>query len=394
MKLYLSTISAYVNKLERIKKIIMKTKHKIAIISIITVLVLSVIGMTIGLVLVAQQATMNNSMTISYTANNVDCIVTASGLNYTSNNISEPITIANTNPANSTTHIVEFKATESGTNNSITKDGAKFNDIQMTATGNAVYKFEIKNTANENNDKTLKALATITNYTDKTTDNIEVKIGATEAGATEQTSYLCDIGGGQATNYIYVVITIHDATIDVNSFELSLNIQIGYDIETGPAPFDWSSATTTDNLDIIWGIRNRSGADFNITLCDTISETEYYNSQITNNNDYITTTAVPYNLDIYINTTQTTGKWLFTATYLTLDGSVITTSSDTFDASIIAEDYRGTGNGHGGFTDYSRNTGCLFKSGIIWGILVNPLEFNGGWYDTDIKILIEITPVD
>ncbi len=56
----------------------MSSKQKIAISAIGIVLVLAVIGLTIGLVLVASQATATNSMKVTYQANNVACTIQGS----------------------------------------------------------------------------------------------------------------------------------------------------------------------------------------------------------------------------------------------------------------------------------------------------------------------------
>ncbi|MBE5735639.1 MAG: hypothetical protein E7361_04270 [Clostridiales bacterium] len=369
----------------------MKTKQKVAIIAIVGVLLLAVIGLSIGLVLVAQQATMNNSMTISYTANNVDATITASGINYanatgTSDNDSTiNIKDGETTKQSKTVTFNAEEATSTG--------GVEFVNADLTASGRAVYTFNIKNTANSSNKKEMKALATFSGISDN--DNVSIFIGDTEASATEIKSatdkYFVNIGIGQATKTIVVVMKVTDATLDVNAFELNMEIELGYDL-TDPNVFDWSSATTTDDLDIIWGIRNRSGADFQ--FCSTL---------VSNTADYVIATPVDtYTsddgetcIDIYFSTTNTTDKFLVTATYLTLDDSVILTDSRIFDGSVTYEDYNGDVD-YGSFENPKIDTLCnscsVLKDGFTWGSAANNLSFNGGWYDTDIKIYIEITP--
>ena len=62
----------------------MSSKQKIAISAIGIVLVLAIIGLTIGLVLVAATATGSSSMKVTYQATNVQCSIAAEG-NYYAN---------------------------------------------------------------------------------------------------------------------------------------------------------------------------------------------------------------------------------------------------------------------------------------------------------------------
>ncbi|MBE5735629.1 MAG: hypothetical protein E7361_04220 [Clostridiales bacterium] len=202
----------------------MKTKQKVLIIAIVSVLLLAVIGLTIGLVLVAQQATMNNNMTISYTANNVDATITATGLRYDTNSTDETGKEITTKGDN----VVTFSASQANASG-----GVEFNNAELTASGRAVYTFEIKNTANSSNKKEMKALTTFSGISDS--DNVSIFIGDSEATATEITSntdkYFVNIGIGQASKSIVVIMKVTDATLDINAFELDMTIDLGYDIE-------------------------------------------------------------------------------------------------------------------------------------------------------------------
>ncbi|MBE5734925.1 MAG: hypothetical protein E7361_00515 [Clostridiales bacterium] len=363
----------------------MKTKQKIMVIAIVSVLLLAVIGLSIGLVLVAQQATMNNSMTISYTANNVDATITASGINYAN--------ATGTSDNDSTINIKDGETTKQSktvtfnAEDATSTGGVEFVNADLTASGRAVYTFEIKNTANDSNTKILKALATFSGISDN--DNVSIFIGNTEASATEikfaTDKYFVNIGIGQASKTIVVVMKVTDATLDVNAFELDMTIELGYDL-TDPNVFDWSSATTTDDLDIIWGIRNRSGSDFTIEI-NNYSQT-LFSEEISNNDDYVNSITVPTLINLIVNTTNTTDRFLFTVKYLTMEDSIVYTNTRVFDAS--------TGN-TGGFVNPASdiiNECSVLKNDIYWGTNNCSLQYNGdgGWYDTDIKIYIEITP--
>ncbi|MBQ4558024.1 MAG: hypothetical protein IJA61_01440 [Clostridia bacterium] len=60
----------------------MTKKYKVITAVIASALVLVIVGLAIGLVLVAQQVQMTNSVSVTYTANNVDCDVTVWAVHY------------------------------------------------------------------------------------------------------------------------------------------------------------------------------------------------------------------------------------------------------------------------------------------------------------------------
>ncbi len=213
----------------------MKTKHKIAIIGIIAVLALSLIGVSIALVLVAQQATTNNSMTVSYTANNVNATITASGKNYATIEAAtgEDILLSD----DSTSKSVTFNAADTDEEVAAKGENAvSFKNTNLTASGEAVYTFSIQNTANAANTSVLKLVATFSDMKEgDEDDNITIKVGSTRATALtavtlEDNTYFTEIGAGQVIGQFVVVMRVTDATLNVDDFNLKMNIKLGYDV--------------------------------------------------------------------------------------------------------------------------------------------------------------------
>ncbi len=209
----------------------MKTKQKILIGTIIAVLVFAICGLAIGLVLVAQQANMSNTMTISYTANNVDCIVTTSGAFYEGETKVKDITMDN---SDKTEHFVEFKATEVGTNGISTKNGATFDNIDLTATGKAVYKFTVKNTATPvaGTTRQLQVKAEVGGISDYA--NVVAGTGSSIADAVDYKGvHFASIAANTTSQNsvdFYVVVKVLDPTIDITNYKMNINIYISYDM--------------------------------------------------------------------------------------------------------------------------------------------------------------------
>ncbi|MBE5735726.1 MAG: hypothetical protein E7361_04740, partial [Clostridiales bacterium] len=92
----------------------MKTKKNIVALIIFCVLALSIIGLSIGIILVAQQATVMNSMSIRYEATNVDCTVVSSAklYNNSSDTVGTDVKIQN---SEDTTFTTTFTSSDPGT---------------------------------------------------------------------------------------------------------------------------------------------------------------------------------------------------------------------------------------------------------------------------------------
>ncbi|MBE5735156.1 MAG: hypothetical protein E7361_01760 [Clostridiales bacterium] len=368
----------------------MKTKQKIMVIAIVSVLLLAVIGLSIGLVLVAQQATMNNSMTISYTANNVDATITASGINYAN--------ATGTSDNDSTINIKDGETTKQSKTVTFNAEdvtstgGVEFVNADLTASGRAVYTFEIKNTANSSNKKEMKALATFSGISDN--DNVSIFIGETEASATEIKSatdkYFVNIGIGQATKTIVVVMKVTDATLDVNAFELNMEIELGYDL-TDPNAFDWGDASGQ----VIVGVVNDSNINSTIVAFDDAGNrrTDLFN--YTGQSQYVSAYTAPgYTDAIYIEFEVTGGAANYTIDVITPSGSK-TSASDYFTGTYFdtatdreetdVEEYVWINNVF--ITIFDDNT-------TVIGFSRTMASFNPSLWEYGTKILITITPAE
>jgi len=150
-------------------------KKKILTIAIFSVMVLTVIGLAVGLVLVAGRASMNNVMQISYVSNNVGARITAYGILYpnatgTENGVTIPTADGNDSET------VEFYEDQEDANGNIS-----FQTVDVTATSRAVYTFNITNTVSSTNTKELKALFAFNNLNDS--DNVIIQVGTSESNA-------------------------------------------------------------------------------------------------------------------------------------------------------------------------------------------------------------------
>ncbi|MBE5735551.1 MAG: hypothetical protein E7361_03805 [Clostridiales bacterium] len=376
----------------------MKSKKVAILITLNIVFALAIIGLAVGLVLVAQKASINNQMSIRYDAKNVDVEIVASGKKYANKNdtTGEAIKLAD---SEETSRTIQFTAEQGSdeTNTNISFETVTIDD----ATGKAVYTFRIKNTASINNTNELKALATFSGLTED--DNVSVFVGpSSEAYAdTEITSdtddYFINIGAGQSSRSIVVVLKITDATESVQDFVLNMDLELSYDIKF-ESTFDWSGAITTDDLDVIWGIKNNSTSAFDITIDGTIDN---LSTSLANNGEYVgshyiedvSSCAINFNAE----TTNRTDTFIFKVTYLTLDNSIICRDIGIFDASAKIDDYYA--DGYGKFISTYGDTNNLpissvVKGGFMWGYSGNNLGATFGWYDTDIKIFVEITDAE
>ena len=181
----------------------MSSKQKIAISAIGIVLVLAIIGLTIGLVLVASTATGTSSMKVTYVANNVKCSIAAAGVHYETVSSKEGDTIAlkegSTSPIS-----IDATATDG-------KMGAlAFADQPLTANSEAVYTFTITNNATQGAD--AKAITVKTDLTG-TSGNITVKIGNTRDTATEVATHtISSIAAGESATVV-VRLKVKDPSI-------------------------------------------------------------------------------------------------------------------------------------------------------------------------------------
>ena len=198
----------------------MSSKQKIAISAIGIVLVLAVIGLTIGLVLVASSASAQNSMTVTYRATNVACTIqgsaTGSGLTQDS------ITATHTQSGYDEPTLITANATDAAATGSIQFSAAEITD----ANGYVVYKFVITNTAAATSTVQIYGHAaidgaTINNMrvvmgTGETADALVATATNRDAAFTAVTSAdTAAIAATESAN-LFVVIAVDDTTSTAN----------------------------------------------------------------------------------------------------------------------------------------------------------------------------------
>ncbi len=272
----------------------MKTKQKTLIIIIGTIMALTIIGLAIGIVLVAQRATIDNTMSVSYIADNVDVSVTATATKYDSD--SDEGSTVTMNNGELTSSTIEFTSKQSSNQ---TNASINFDHITLTANGRVVYKFDITNTANILNTKELKVEAVIYDNENKTAfndnNNVNVKIGSNEVDAynltSEINSYRANIGAGQEDTTLIVVLNIDNTSVSVEDYNLYIQLRFAYaktaDNPNGIGQDDWDGTIGTLPEPTL-GVEDRYGYPYRTYTIYTAEELAAvaYKVNNTNNSDY------------------------------------------------------------------------------------------------------------
>ncbi len=217
----------------------MTTKQKTAVIIIMAVMVLSIIGLAIGIVLVARQATVSNSMTVSYEAKHVNATINTTALLYStaSTNPEDADSILMTHGDKTDLDEVEINFFA---NQAEASDTVVFSPQELTATGRAEYKFTITNTAHPSNPKILKVKANVlkvnadstTSEIDKVADNVNVVISKGQPGtAIEGYTHYDYVGYGDNSITFYVSISVHDASAPIDAFKMALGLELSYELD-------------------------------------------------------------------------------------------------------------------------------------------------------------------
>ncbi len=181
----------------------MSSKQKIAISAIGIVLVLAIIGLTIGLVLTANTVAQTNSMTVGYTATNVQAEITA--VSGKVNNTGNELTITGTNPT-----VIATTATS-------TVDGVSFAKANLTnPTDYVVYTFLVENTATGGDAITAEIVAASTGndaakyaVTTGYGASAEAALTAAESGSTSATTTV----DAQGETYMVVLVKLVDTSV-------------------------------------------------------------------------------------------------------------------------------------------------------------------------------------
>ncbi|MBE5735564.1 MAG: hypothetical protein E7361_03870 [Clostridiales bacterium] len=357
----------------------MRTKQHAIFIVVIAVMILAMIGMAIAIVLVAGSATTNNSMNVVYTATNVDCKITASGLNYENDEDLSGIEIDATNAE------ITINASDSDT----AVPGTAFDIVDLNPYGRAVYTFEIQNTASATNTNVLKTLASISSEDLNANDNIIVKMGSSEANATEITAdsnqYYLEIGTGQETATLVVIVSVKDNSLDIEEFDLGLTLNLGYDIEKilpgGFATFNWVDYDANNDLTI--GVINEEGIQSSFSINADSGEGFGYNSVNGNiGTGSLNSVFGPYDDYGLIDIMVSGESAYYTFELYAPDTATYYTTSDFFDGEKFVENFNNSDPAS------PKNWGSIFPHRISLGIAANSFDYSDWEKGTMILITI------
>lgn len=180
----------------------MSSKTKIAVATLGVVLVLAVIGLTIGLVLVASQGVVTNSMTVTYSATNVACTISAEAYHYDREDTKGAAVEANGSTS------VTFNAGDKTAAGTIS-----FKEAQITDNGEGyvLYTFTITNAATA--EKAIKAVAS------EPTAGTNMTVTVDDSGA-------ANIAAAGGTGTITVKVEVTDSNASATWTEAALTITV------------------------------------------------------------------------------------------------------------------------------------------------------------------------
>ncbi len=203
---------------------------------LIAILLIAVIGLSVGIVLVASSARLGSSMRVQYTAGaQVDCTITANGkLIADKDNTEDEGTIIKIKDGegNFTKDNAEIiiDATEAETPSFGTIDFDQ--NITLKAKGYAVYKFEFKNTAEGANPANMNVslVAKIDEEATTHVGNVKVGVGDTLENAMKSDAGLsqdiANIAASETTaRAIYIVLYVQETQYDADA-TVSVSIAI------------------------------------------------------------------------------------------------------------------------------------------------------------------------
>ncbi|MBE5735033.1 MAG: hypothetical protein E7361_01095 [Clostridiales bacterium] len=206
-------------------------KTKVGMSILIAVLIVAVIGLSVGIVLVASSAKLGSSMRVQYTAGDqVDCSITASARIFANAEDQEGQVIMISDGTGQFTEEVKLVDIDAAMSETETKTigNIDFQDVTLTAKGYSVYKFDFKNTAAVGaSDIQVKLTAAIDDTLESHKGNVKVGVGTTLDEAKAATSLETTLAGLAVTDEnatsIYIVMAIIEASIDADA---SVNVSI------------------------------------------------------------------------------------------------------------------------------------------------------------------------
>ncbi len=205
----------------------MRTKTKLILSVIAGIMIMIVIGLTIAIVLVAQQVNISNSMSVYYTVTDVSCKITPTATRYDHTNaVAEILSVT---PNELVANIGDSANGEVG--GSPAKVGIfEFGRAELTASGYVVYTFAITNTAPEAGEDLFSTITFDANAIKNqnitlqigeyagliTTENKATVVADMRANAEKKTTHTISLIEPQQVVSYVVIIGIENDSYDVD----------------------------------------------------------------------------------------------------------------------------------------------------------------------------------
>ena len=225
----------------------MNSKAKIGMTALVSVLVLAIIGLTIGLVLVATQASIKNSMHVTYTVDGlVSCKLTATALSYSQaedwtdedgeSEVGTTVYISDGSEGDGRFTLDKKEITISETTANASAVGSiEFKDVKLTADGRVEYKFNIINTSTDAT-SAIDIDVTVENAVDSddeaviaAANNIKVELGEEGSVSEQKTLEIADLTNATTEGKtIVVVLSVIDPSVEADLYaNVVINISGG-----------------------------------------------------------------------------------------------------------------------------------------------------------------------
>jgi hypothetical protein len=219
----------------------MRTKTKLTLIIVISVLALLIIGLTLGLVFTADTTTVNNTLTVAYDVDDVECTIALSGKNI-DGNTDEDLTF--NDDYDSISKSITFTK-DSVSNNSV--GSFEFNETEIkSAYGYIQYIFTITNNSASSTTQDLKVQFSLSDVTETST-NMNISVNESDASDTDEIVFKNDIGeidysktvdyivpantGTSKNSKTFIITFKADKLLYDASFEGVINLKISYLVE-------------------------------------------------------------------------------------------------------------------------------------------------------------------
>ncbi len=221
----------------------MKTKHKALIITALISMAVIVIGLTVGIVLVATRAQATAFLTVTYVSRNVDCTITASGIVNDNESGNKTILLQDADG----NYTLESKTITHAYGTDASMDEFEFEHNVLPADGEIEYSFSITDTTDKLDAKANKGLQVKVVLVEITENgdysNVYYNLHADadfRYGADNNSSVMyftmdkpADTDGAPK-NTIGITFGVSDISKDVADLEYRIEIHVSYEIEDYP----------------------------------------------------------------------------------------------------------------------------------------------------------------